>query len=285
MKCFYHSADFDGKCSAALVKLVFPHVELFPIDYNESFPWDKIQNIEEGIVQEQVFMVDFSLKRPEMERLNNETDLTWIDHHVSAIEEMKDLDIKGKRDTTRAACELVSLYLLGKIFSAVQLLGSYDVWRDKDPNWKSGILPFQMGLRLWQTDPRSDLELWRRLCLEDDVIFIEEIILAGKNILQYQNDQNRIYARVCAFEVKFEGLRGIAINRALSSSQIFDSVWDPEKYDLMIAFSRLKDGKWKYSLYTTKDEVDCSVLAKKYGGGGHVKAAGFNLDYLFESME
>ena len=39
------------------------------------------------------------------------------------------------------------------------------------------------------------------------------------------------------------------------------------------------DGKeWSYSLYTTKD-IDCSALAKKYGGGGHKKAAGFKADF------
>ena len=27
-------------------------------------------------------------------------------------------------------------------------------------------------------------------------------------------------------------------------------------------------------LYTTKDNVDCSLVAKKYGGGGHQGAAG-----------
>jgi len=37
---------------------------------------------------------------------------------------------------------------------------------------------------------------------------------------------------------------------------------------------------WTFSLYTTKDEVDCSVIAKSKGGGGHKKAAGFQLPEL-----
>lgn len=36
-------------------------------------------------------------------------------------------------------------------------------------------------------------------------------------------------------------------------------------------------GVIKGSLRTTKDDVDVSVIAKKYGGGGHQKAAGFSL--------
>lgn len=42
----------------------------------------------------------------------------------------------------------------------------------------------------------------------------------------------------------------------------------------MIVFVR--DGKkWTVSLYSKKDNVDCSKIATKYGGGGHKKAAGF----------
>lgn len=32
------------------------------------------------------------------------------------------------------------------------------------------------------------------------------------------------------------------------------------------------------SSYTTKNEVDCSVIAKANGGGGHKKAAGFQVE-------
>jgi nanoRNase/pAp phosphatase (c-di-AMP/oligoRNAs hydrolase) len=37
---------------------------------------------------------------------------------------------------------------------------------------------------------------------------------------------------------------------------------------------------WVISLYTTKDNVDCSVLAKNRGGGGHKQAAGFQVDNI-----
>ncbi len=38
------------------------------------------------------------------------------------------------------------------------------------------------------------------------------------------------------------------------------------------------DGKIKGSFRTTRDDVDVSALAKKLGGGGHKKAAGFTID-------
>ena len=38
MKCFYHSADLDGQCSGAIVKLARPDCELVGIDYGDPFP-------------------------------------------------------------------------------------------------------------------------------------------------------------------------------------------------------------------------------------------------------
>ena len=38
--------------------------------------------------------------------------------------------------------------------------------------------------------------------------------------------------------------------------------------------------KWKVSLYTKKDDIDVSIIAQKYGGGGHKKASGFRCDKL-----
>ncbi len=39
MICFYHSADLDGACSAAIIKLKHPECVLAPINYGNDFPW------------------------------------------------------------------------------------------------------------------------------------------------------------------------------------------------------------------------------------------------------
>lgn len=39
-----------------------------------------------------------------------------------------------------------------------------------------------------------------------------------------------------------------------------------------------RNGTWTYSMYSKT--VDVSNIAKKYGGGGHRGAAGFNTDKL-----
>ena len=52
----------------------------------------------------------------------------------------------------------------------------------------------------------------------------------------------------------------------------------------MSSFIKTYISKSKYnigvSLFTTKKDIDCSALAKKYGGGGHEQAAGFGADRI-----
>ncbi|HMB26076.1 MAG TPA: bifunctional oligoribonuclease/PAP phosphatase NrnA [Patescibacteria group bacterium] len=48
------------------------------------------------------------------------------------------------------------------------------------------------------------------------------------------------------------------------------------KADIIMVVLETPEGIIKVSLRSTKDEFDVSLLAKKFGGGGHAKAAGFS---------
>ena len=56
------------------------------------------------------------------------------------------------------------------------------------------------------------------------------------------------------------------------------------EYDAVIPFFYI-NGKWKYSIFSNKDNIDCSQVAKTYDGGGHKGAAGWITDKLiFEEL-
>jgi oligoribonuclease NrnB/cAMP/cGMP phosphodiesterase (DHH superfamily) len=277
MKCFYHSADLDGHCSGAIVKHHFPECELIGINYGQPFPWERIDP------EEEVFMVDFRLQPFEgMERLNGACPLTWIDHHKSAIEEARKRCFIGSQGQYlgegKAGCELTWEYLsTEEIPPAVRLLGRYDVWDHTDPQ----VLPFQYGMRLYNTDPTHDFEFWRPFFEPDQFPSwtIDGILWKGEAVLAYQKQENEKYARACAFETELNGLRFIAVNKMLGISQVFYTVYDPVRHDAMLTFGRRK-GCWHVSLYSAKDTVDVSVIAKAYGGGGHKGASGFQCEQL-----
>lgn len=274
MKCFYHSADLDGHCSGAIVKHVYPECEMHPINYGDDFPWDLIEP------DEVVFMVDFSLQPfSEMLQLNEICCLIWIDHHKSAIEEEFNTfqSISGLRHDGKAGCELVWEYLLPDQPEprAVHLLGRYDVWNHSDDD----VLPFQMGMRMQHTWPDEiGMRLWTELFGVMSEAFCQ-IVAYGRILCAYQDQQNQKYAKSCAFETELDGLYLIAANAMLVNSKLFDAVWDGDKYDAMLTFGWRK-GKWTVSLYSCKEDVDVSKIAKARGGGGHAGAAGFQCEEL-----
>jgi oligoribonuclease NrnB/cAMP/cGMP phosphodiesterase (DHH superfamily) len=255
-------------CSGAIVKYKYPECELIGINYGQPFPWDTIGN------GEIIFLVDFTLQPfSDMIVLNKMCELIWIDHHKTALEEAEKYKFKAgfaqKCRIGTAGCELTWEYLFPNdpIPTSVYLLGRYDVW---DHDVDSRILPFQYGIRRYDTRPENQ-ELWRSL-FEGEIEIIDDITYEGNTLLSYETEQNMRYAKSCAFEIDFEGYKAIVMNKGFTNSLAFDSVYDPEKHDIKIAFVRRKD-YWTTSLYS--DKVDVSEICKLRGGGGHFSAGGF----------
>ena len=283
MKCFYHKGDLDGKCSGALVKITHPECEMFPIEYGEEFPYEVIQG------DEIVYVVDFSIQPfDNMFWLNNNCKLIWIDHHISAMEDYRINKgsfghIKGYRDTRMAACELTYWYLFPQnmtkygMSTVVYLLGRYDIWDHSDQR----VLPFQMGMRQedWDPSKSANIEKWEKLLEHDSDILFTTILDNGETILEYQKQFNEQYVKEHSFETEIDGLKVIAANIRMVNSKLFDSVWDPSRHDAMLTFG-WKPSTWIVSLYTPKEEIDVSQVAKGRGGGGHAGAAGFPCNEL-----
>jgi len=274
-KCFYHSADLDGHCSGAIVKMAYPECVMFGIDYGEEFPWDKINKDDE------VYMVDFSLQPFSlMEELNKKCSLVWIDHHISAIKEERKskAEIEGLRRDGIGACQLTWEYITegktstGRIPTFIKLLARYDVWDHSNPQ----TVPFQYGMRLQDDTAPTNIDFWYQLF---DVEYVNRLTEDGSLVLQYEKKGNVEYVKACSFTTKLDGLTCLACNRMLTNSMLFDSVWDSKKYDAMLTFG-WKKNIWTVSLYTDKKNVDVSKVAKARGGGGHKGAAGFQCKEL-----
>jgi len=303
----YHNKDLDGICCGAIMKLAYPEIKLYGLDYGDEPP--KNPN------RELVFICDLSFPKEIMAKIRKESGspIVWIDHHISAIKELvggnegtffissedckTDIDDKNTDvwmkcilDSKRAACEIAWEYFLKnssvneEMPRPVSLLGKYDTYRNQDKyEWENAILPFQYGMRMVCKDVESFPKTLITGSFAQHNLLIE-IIAKGKTVLEYQKKQNKRSCKYLAFEAEFEGLRAICMNIGGGNSLMFESVYNEEKHDLMIPF--VFSGKhWTYSLFTTKENIDCSEIAKKYGGGGHKKAAGFNIDKLLLDRE
>lgn len=274
---FYHSADLDGMCSGAIVKYWADKTgresHLHGINYGDEFPWNEVHPNDE------VIMTDFSLQPwSDMKRLAALYHVTWIDHHKSAIEEHSKGDYplfsRWILDTEYAACELTWMEYFGqKLPLAVFWLGRYDIWKHQE---HEGCLEFQYGMRLYDTQPENQA-FWKALFTEPNKA--NTIRDQGTLLLAYETEQNKKFASAYSFECELDGLRCIAVNKGFTNSLVFQSVYDPSRHDAMLSFA-YRGGKWTVSLYSDKESVDCSVICKARGGGGHKGAAGFQCDVL-----
>lgn len=296
MKCFYH-IDEDGKLSGFWVNELARHYdgyekEFIPINYGIEFPFESIHP------NEQIFIVDYSILPEEMDRLLEITkDVTWIDHHQSAIKRYENYphDIKGLRYDGIAGCMLTYCYFkhmvvtqfdTGSVITIAfdesmtqdapmftKYVADYDVWTFE----YLGTENFQMGLQLYDTTPDNAPEsnIWKIMLKSGDEA-VCDIMSRGKDLITYRDNWAKEYCESKGFETEFCGYKCFAMNLGLCGSPEFKSV-DDGTYDMFIGFCF--DGeKWSYALRSAT--VNVAEIAMMYGGGGHPGAAGFSSDEL-----
>ena len=171
--CVYHRIDYDGVCSAAIVRHKHPDVKLYGMDYYDSFDFTQFEDGDEVVI------VDFSFPAIDMQILADRCKLTWIDHHKTAIKDNAHLKLWGIQQQGRAGCELTWNYFYPKtpMPHAVRLLGRYDIWDHDDPD----VIPFQLGMRAHGFYNPTD-SVWKQL-LKITSSLVVNIIQDGQVIL------------------------------------------------------------------------------------------------------
>lgn len=282
----YHGKDLDGVMSASVVAFYYldtnTDITMIPYDYGLPIPDISDYDI--------IYVVDISFGKNNMEIMRRWIErgkhVVWIDHHKTSIADERKIDIliPGLRRVGTAACELTWEYLMEdrKAPLPLQYLGAYDVWNKERFVWDK-TMEFQYGFRseigLDINKGIRNIILWDRVMDDRGVKdFMSEIMDKGWGILNFLREKYKAEMERCSFEANIHGFKAIAVNSIDAASLIFDSVWDELRYDVMIAFSY--NGRFfTFSLYTTKDDIDCGELARSVspGGGGHRQAAGFQM--------
>ena len=271
------------------------------------FGWDYGDEIPNTSKYDRVIMCDISFPTSIMvdqyDRLDD--NFIWIDHHVSAIKPIVELVEKkhislfnGLIDTSFAACELTWKYFFPEqtMPEIVRLLGRYDCFGHKGTDEEQKVLEFQYAARAIMSNYVECHSLLTRhisaskgAMLSHDVS-IEGILKLGEGIYKYLcTEAKQTYSK--AFPVTFDepvaygpgGLHDIGtflcVNQERFNPINFGIDYHKEGYAGFACFW-FKDGKWSFSLYNDNGQVDCSAIAKCFGGGEHKGAAGFVVDDL-----
>jgi hypothetical protein len=269
----HHSADYDGLFCREIAKRHLPGAQIIGWDFGQPllpFP-------EEGIVYIMDLPPNIFEPMPSIEVMRQR--VVWIDHHKSAIAKWDRLEIPGYRIDGVAACRLTwqffkHWFALKEDFLkrrvseplAVTLAGEYDVWQHV--NSKGADLTFQFGL---DTQPEP---AWDKL-LSDSSSYAMLLIHAGEHAQACFQKRDADMVRATGFDLDFEGFKFIALNTTRGNSETFVAAVRPE-HDGCLKFY------WNGTVFVVsmygvahKMETDLSVVALKYGGGGHKQACGF----------
>jgi hypothetical protein len=280
----YHRADFDGIFCREIARKKFG-------EKAEYIGWDHGDPEPVIPVEATVYVLDLSVPG-----LMHHPGLIWIDHHKSAIDKYPK-DIPGYRIDGVAACRLVWQWFFNVVANevmgdpnylpkkeeffirnveepyAVRLAGEYDIWDRRDPDAEL----FQHGLR----SQEITAEMWEVLLnLQMGHFLVDRLLIAGKFLQYARREENASVILAQGFMVDFEGLRFLACNAARFNSLLFTAGLKPE-HDGCLGFCWDGEG-WKVSLYHApgKESHDLSLIAAKYGGGGHRGACGFRVSNL-----
>ena len=190
----------------------------------------------------------------------------------------------------------------------VRLLGLYDSFRHKNTPEETKVLEFQYGARqcisnyeeaykalIRELEENKDREM-----LNYDETIIYEIHTKGKAIYQYlctdakqsykngfsielpkpiekigdiiHNEENKISMQVVIVDLK--SYKFICINKERFNPINFGIDYHSEGYDGAMCWHLGADKMVNISFYNDNGHVDCSAIAKSFGGGGHKGAAG-----------
>ena len=274
--CIHHT-DLDGAGSAAIVGLKHENDEITYRLFNYGWVLEE----KDLLGYDLIYAVDVSFNQssPWVYKTSN---LIWIDHHKTALE-YEDQNpwmhqIPGKRMIGKGACELTWEYLFPETECPllIQYLSTYDVWNKKRFNW-GDVEEIEFGAKqVLGISPTAIIDFIKK---GENPGILKEI---GKNILSYIEKSGKSKLGNNGFYINdFFGYRVLALNTADFTSMSFISYYDQRYFDIMMPFAIVPDdsnlGNFfvRCSMYTENPNVDVSLIAKKFSGGGHRSAAGF----------
>lgn len=260
---FYHAGCYDGLISAYIWSKYNKCDKYVPTQYGE--------NIAELTKDNDVVFLDISFPIDMIVKFKS---LVIFDHHVSRHNDLMSTKLhenaKVHYNENKCGAVLVSEYF-NDINYFSYIMQQYDYW-----NWKSE------NDRCYFEYIRSLIDVNKPAVECFEILrFIESVdkdyaIDAGRITLRYIEDICKSYKPVLA---KFGEHNVLQIEAKLYKTEIAN-YWlekSEEKYDFIMVWSKVNN-EFMVSLRSKKPNV--IEVAKKYGGGGHLYAAGFKCKKL-----
>lgn len=272
---FHHNKDKDGWCCAYLFHRFFyfypqhkRKTDLFNPERKVSFnPFNYGNSIPEFKYQDIVF-ADISPTRQDAERLLRDGNkIIIIDHHKTAYETLKDLDIDYIFNNEHAACVLIWEALFSDpVPQLVLYIEDADLYKFALPNSK-------IVNEVIRSYADTNIEFDHLISISPN-LNSPEIITEGEAIIRAK--QQYITSALKTQHWVTLGTRRIAAICCAVPQLISElgNILAHEYGGIGAVYFVRADEQTEVSLRSEGD-IDVSIIAKELGGGGHKNAAGF----------
>lgn len=260
-----HHNDPDGLGAAVAAYFKFgDNAKYIMVDYTMPMP-----ELEDG---SDVYILDFSYKRAVLDklvaRMNN---VLIIDHHKSAQEDLKDHP-NAIFDMNKSGAGLSWDYFVGGVRpDFINYIEDADLWRFAHPNSKL------IKNYIYQ------LELDVKVFLEAHLNFNKEKAIEIGKIIEKSIEHDWEMVRPYVHTMEVNNYIALAVNSSLRFSEFGEYLLrmletTNMKYDFTVVYYHIGARKVKFSLRSRRHLVDVSKVCTDFGGGGHARAGGFEID-------
>lgn len=246
----YHADCADGFGAAWALWKKYPEARYVAVKHGQPPPG--------GLDGAHVVMVDFSYRREVIEQLaQSAASLLILDHHVTAQAALAGLPyayFDVKKSGAVLAWEWAHAEPVPWLLQYVQ---DKDLWEWRLPHSRemnAALASYPFDFQVWEGLTRDMLEVEGRAILRRDQSLIDKIVEE-------------------AVLVEFEGETVPAVYSPVMASQIGERLCQGFPFCLIW---HERDGLRYFSLRSKPGTADVSAVASRYGGGGHVNAAGFS---------
>jgi uncharacterized protein len=262
----YHKDCADGFCCAWLMRRAWSDAEFLAAQYGDPPP---------DVADRHVFILDFSYKRDVIIEMSQKARcLVVLDHHKTALAELQGLSAGSdagliRFDMAKSGGRLTWEYLQVRFQGWDRLPAPWlvdytedrDLWRWKKPQSRE----VNAALRSYP----FDFDVWNQLhsFRSPDTLATE-----GEAILRAE--RQLVASHVArAVETEVAGYRVLAVNATVLQSEIGNELAKGRPFGA--TFFVRGDGARVWSLRSDDAGLDVSEVARRRGGGGHPRAAGF----------
>ncbi len=268
--CIYHGNCLDGFAAAWAVR----HALGVEVEFHKGIH----QQTPPDVSDRDVFLVDFSDKKDVLiSMLKTAASITILDHHITAVQDLLELMDSG---------ELKGLFNMNKS-------GAMLAWEWFHPEQQApDIIAFIQDRDLWKFELEGSREINAALSSYPFDFSVWDTLMASGDaeIADLKNIGAAIERKL---QKDIEELLASGVRRMVIAGYDVPVLNAPSAYvsdagHIMSINEPFAACYWdhaagrSFSLRSSETGVDVAEVAKKFGGGGHAKAAGFTVEIGWE---